>query len=306
MKGAVLEEKIIEIIRKKGPLTGAQLLDQANEDPLVILRACRLSNNLAMRIVGTRYLRLDRKIEGFARLSPSILREFLTYSVVGLATDKTTMEKKAQALESYIEKISRFKRDLAGNIISALIGRLGDDFFIKEHACFILAGDIVFNMAHDVPRPERSTKKMVQGSDIDIVVVVDNRFPETLVARLDEEIYQEKFRLLLHPIMKEEIDYVIKNMDKVMEQLAFDTFKRMVACKIMHEGVFLYGSMDILISIKTLLKDRGVVEKINKMEEQARVFREKAEEYLLRSDPAKIRKEGLDFFYPAEESEEFE
>jgi hypothetical protein len=42
------------------------------------------------------------------------------------------------------------------------------------------------------------------------------------------------------------------------------------------------------------------------MEEQARIFREKADEYLVREDPAKIRKDGADFFYPAEESEEFE
>jgi hypothetical protein len=301
-----MEEKIIEIIRNKGPLTGSQLMTHINEDALLVLRECRLSKNLVIRIVGTRYLRLDRKIDGYARLSPSILREFLTYTVVGLLTDKETMERKAEALQSYIEKISRFKWDLAFNLVSFLAGRLGDDTFVKEHACFILAGDIVFNMAHDVPRPERSTRKMVQGSDMDIVVIVDPHFPEALIERLDEEIYKEKYRLLISPFMKEEIDYIIKDLAKVTEQMQFDTFKRMVACKIMQEGAFLYGNDKIFLSVKNMLKERGIMERISAMEEQARVFRMKAEEYLISEDLTKIRKDGLNFFYPDEESEEFE
>lgn len=302
----LIEEKIVSIIKGTGPLTGAQLLDHTDEDPLLLLRACRLSKNLAIRVVGTKYLRLDRKIDGFARLSPSILREFLTYSIIGLAKQPLAMETKAESLQSHIKEISRRKLELAYNLVAALTGRTGDDAFIKEHACFIIAGDIVFNMAHDVPRPERSTRKMVQGSDMDIVVVVDRRFPESLMMRLDEEIYREKLSLLLNPYMKEEIDYIVKGLDKVAEQMRFDTFKHMVACKIMHEGVLLYGSKEIYLLVKNMLRENGVIEKINHMEEQARIFREKADEYLIREDMEKIRKDGLDFFYPAEESEEFE
>jgi hypothetical protein len=302
----LIEDRAIEIIKNKGPLTGAQLLNYIDEDPLLLLRACRLSKKLSVSIVGTRYLRLDRKIEGYARLSPSILREFLTYSVVGLAVDNATIERKAEALQNHFKKISKYKSDLASNLVAVLAGRLGDDYYVENHACFILAGDIVFNMAHDVPRPERSTRKMVQGSDMDIVVIVDNSFPENLIRRLDEVIYQEKGRLLQSPHMKEEIDYIVKDMDKVAEQMRFDTFKSMVACKIMHEGTFLYGSEEIFFLVKKTLRENGVIEKIKDMEEQARIFREMAEEYLVREDTEKIRKEGADFFYPAEESEEFE
>lgn len=301
-----MEKKIIEIIKDKGPLTGSQLLDHVDEDPLSLMRACRLSKALDTRIVGTRYLRLDRKIEGYARLSPSILREFLTYSVIGLAKDKATTEDKAAALKAHIQRISQYKSELAHNLVSALAGRVGDDLFVKEHACFMLGGDIVFNMAHDVPRPERSTRKMVQGSDMDIVAIVDRDFPEALIMRLDEEIYREKGRLLLSPHMKEEIDYIVKDLDKVSEQMRFDTFKHMVACKIMHEGEFLYGSEEIFHLVKDMLRQKGVIKKINNMKEKARVFREQAEEYLVKEDPAKIRKEMPDFFFPSEESEEFE
>ena len=35
----------------------------------------------------------------------------------------------------------------------------------------MIAGDVVFEMAHLEPRPESSTGKLVKGSDLDIVVV---------------------------------------------------------------------------------------------------------------------------------------
>lgn len=301
----ILEKKIIEVLKNKGPLTGSQLLNHVFEDPLLLMRACRLSGALEIKIVGTRYLRLDRKIDGFARLSPSILREFLTYSVIGLGADRTSMESKADALRSHFERISRYKSELAYNLVSVLAGRIEDNLLVKDHVCFILAGDIVFNMAHDVPRPERSTRKKVQGSDMDIVAIVDKDLPENLIRRLDDEIYREKGRLLLNPYMREEIDYIVKDLDKVSAQMRFDTFKHMVACKIMHEGAFLYGSEEIFHLVKNMLREKGIIEKIKSMEVQASSFREKAEEYLVKEDPARI-KEMTDFFYPAEESEEFE
>ncbi|MBN2419810.1 MAG: hypothetical protein JXL81_10525, partial [Deltaproteobacteria bacterium] len=188
-----IEAEIIEVIKKYGPLTGSELAPHFDMEPLLLLRECRLSDALQVQLIGTRYLRLDRGIEGFARLSPSILREFLTYSVIGFSDDPDPLREKAFQLTKKIEAISRSKCDLAYNIASSLMTRL--EYGSKEKACFIIAGDIVFNMAHDVPRPERSTKKMVQGSDIDIVVIVKDEYSDELKARLDEEIYKEKYSL---------------------------------------------------------------------------------------------------------------
>jgi len=301
-----MEKKIIKLIEEKGPLTGAELLAEIKGDPILILRTCKLSKGLAIRIVGTRYLRFDRKIEGYARLSPSILREFLTYSVVGLSGDPRFMETRAKDIFSHIEEVSRAKSELAFNVVSALANRLGNDPLIREQSCFIIGGDIVFNMAHDVPRPERSTGKIVKGSDMDIVVIVDDLFPEGLMKRLDEEIYREKYNLLLNPYMKEEIDYIVKRLATVREQVKFDTFKHMVACKILHEGAFLYGSDKIFHIVKAMLRESGVTEKMSAMEERARAFRKKEQEYLICEDPDRIKEEGLHLFYPTEESEEFE
>ena len=301
-----LENKIIALIEEKGPLTGSELLEATGDEGLALWKTCRLSTKLLVQTVGTRYLRLDRRVEGYARLSPSILREFLTYSVIGMDADPSSIARRAQAIRSRIEEISRAKSLLAYNVISSLGSRLIHGTNLNEHACFILAGDIVYNMAHEVPRPERSTGKLVRGSDIDLVVIVDEFFPSEVTARLDDVIYQEKYRLFMTPHIREEIDYVVKDFDRVFEQLKFDTFKHMVACKILQEGAFLFGSEVIFERLKSLLREHGVIDRLRVMEQEAQRFRVKAEEYLLSEDPAKIKETGTYLFYPAEESEEFE
>jgi len=302
----IMEERIKKLVEERGPLTGAELLEVVNDDPLLLWRTCRRSKDLSVRIISARYLRLDRRIEGYARLSPSILREFLTYTVIGLTGDQVSLVRKANRVLSHIEKVSREKSEIAYSVISTLTSRLGEDHLIQEQVCFIIAGDIVFNMAHDVPRPERSTGKLVRGSDMDIVVIVDDRFPERLMDRLDQEIYKEKYSLLLNPHLREEIDYIVKSLDRVREQVRFDSFRHMVACKILQEGTMLYGSNRLFFIIKSMLRENAIYEKIFAMEEKAKLFRGKAEEYLMQEDVRKIKKESLNLFYPAEESEEFE
>ena len=82
-----MEEAIVKLLEEHGPLTGQEISNALDADDLNLWRICKLSKTLAIRTVGTRYLRLDRRIEDFARISPSILREFLTYSVVGLSRE---------------------------------------------------------------------------------------------------------------------------------------------------------------------------------------------------------------------------
>ncbi|MBW1851101.1 MAG: hypothetical protein JRJ15_06660 [Deltaproteobacteria bacterium] len=301
-----MENKIISLIERQGPLTGSEILEIVGGDGLILWRACKLSKILTVRTVGTRYLRLDRKVEGFARLSPSILREFLTFSVVGIQGDSNSMEHKAQELISHIEEVSRAKVELAYRIAFGLVSWFEDEWALENKICFIIGGDIVYDMAHDVPRPERGTGKMVAGSDMDLVVIVDDDFPDDLMKRLDDAIYKEKYRLLMAPHLKEEIDYIVKKLERVREQVRFETFKHMVACKILQEGALLYGSDILFTTIKAMLREHGVTEKLNDLEKRAEVFRKDGEEYLLQEEPEKIKNESLFLFYPTEESEEFE
>ena len=301
-----MEKEIIKLIEEEGPLTGAELLEAIGDDGLMVWRTCKRSKELVIRTIGARYLRLDRRVEGFARLSPSILREFLTYSVVGLSRDNSSLIQRANRIGSHVEEVSRTKSELAYSIVSALVSRFENELLINDQICCIIAGDIVFNMAHDVDRPERSTGKLVKGSDMDLVVIVDDLVPEDVIHRLDEAIFQEKYRLLITPHLREEIDYIIKRIDRVREQVMFNSFKHMVACKILQEGTFLYGSEKLFHRVKTLLKKHGITQKLGELEKKAHVFRKDAEAVLLQEDPERIKKESLPLFYPTEESEEFE
>ena len=301
-----IEEKVITLLEERGPLTGMELLEALEVDGLTLWRTCQSSKRVMIRRIGTRYLRLDRRIKGYARLSPSILREFLTYSVAGSSKDPSSIIQKAEHVYSQIERVSRAKSELAYRVVSSLGNLLENEIPIHDQVCFILGGDIVFNMAHDVPRPERSTGKLVRGSDIDLVVIVDDLLPKAIVERLDEAIFKEKYRLLITPHLREEIDYVVKRFSKLKEQVQFDHFKQMVASKILHEGTLLYGNEEIFHRAKSLLKEHGIIQRLNAMEKKAREFREKAVDHLLLEDIQQIKEESMYFFYPTEESEEFE
>lgn len=304
--GTLMEQRIVNLVKREGPLTGSEISEALGGDLLLLWRTCRLSTRLSLRTTCRRYLRLDRRIRGFARLSPSILREFLTYSVIGLKGDEKALARRIREIRLHIEDVTRVKSELAYTVFSSVVDRVGTRELIKDHACIIIAGDIVHNMAHDVPRPERSTGKLIKGSDMDVVVIVDDLFPEPEMKRLDQTIYREKQDILMAPHLREEIDYIVKDMGRVREQTRFATFRHMVACKILQEGTLLYGSEVLFSAIKDMLKREGITEKLNDLEQRARRFRRGAEEHLLRDKPEKIGDEYQHLFYPSEESEEFE
>ena len=301
-----VESIISEVIRDQGPLTGAELWEVIGGEALAVWRACMLAKDLTVTSIGPRYLRLDRRIEGFARLSPSILREFLTYSVIGLTGDGDATLQRQNEIRRHIEQVTRSKSQLAYEIISAAMERFDLSGPTRDQVAVMIAGDIVYNMAHDVPRPERSTGRLVKGSDMDMVIVVDDRFPKKMMARLDEIIYLEKQRILMTPHLREEIDYIVKDMARVREQLCFDTFRRMVACKILQEATLLYGSERVFRAVKGMLKEAEVTERLAALEDRARDFRERAVRDLLAGDADGMTAEFQDLFYPTEESEEFE
>jgi hypothetical protein len=298
----LIGDEVLEILEREGPLTGGELLSRRDWDRFLLWKTCLLHDSLSICRVGERYLRLDQHLPGYARLSPSILREFLTYTVIG--TDKAEALRKAERLRGEIRRIGELKTEIARAAVEkahrAAIGGPIDG----HRLCFILAGDIAYGMAHSEPRPEISTGKMVRGSDLDLVVVLDDSVPETVKEQLDKEIYREKFRLLIDPDMNEEIDYVVKYKAKVEEQLKFDTFKRMVACKILMEGFFLGGDRGFFDELKLLLHSSGAEERLAAMEAKAIEDREEAEKLLISADAIDAELPGL--FYSAQESEEFE
>ncbi|MGI5860502.1 MAG: hypothetical protein ACOX6T_00430 [Myxococcales bacterium] len=301
-----MQERIVELLAARGPQTGTEIREALGGEPFALWKACMLSPRLMNRRVGRRYVRLDRRVEGFARLSPSIQREFLTYTVVGRADDQAAVERRMAEIEARIKDISRSKRELASRIIGDIAARFPGVGDREERFCVAVAGDIVYDMGHDVRRPERSTGSIVRGSDLDIVVLVDDEAPDALVSELDEAIYREKFQYLRNPAFCEEIDYVVKRFAKLREQAGFDTFRRMVACKIFDEAVLLYGSEALFAAGKALLAERGIIDRLRALEQAAIRWREERERHLLADDRLTLRGDDRFFFYTDDECEEFE
>ena len=297
-------ERIIEILKTEGPLTGKELLFKSNMEGLNLWRICMQSEIIMTKRFGKRYLRFDRNVEGYARLSPSIMREFYTYTVIGLKSDSNKIIQKANSLYDETLTISKRKFKLAEEIANKVINLQKNPQNIKDNACFIIAGDVVYDMAHSEPRPESSTGKLVKGSDLDIVIISVG-LEEDEIKSIDKSVYNEKYRLLVSPTDKEEIDYVVKDISKVEEQLLYNSFKTMVASKILYEGKFLFGSEKIFFEIKNMLKNKKIDEKIKQSEKQAINSRNNASACLLEGLDSISEGEAIKLFYTKEEKEEF-
>ena len=296
---------IANLLAERGPLTGAELAAAGDfADVLGLWRACH-APELVLRRTGRRYLRLDHAVDGYARLSPSIRREFLTYTLIGLAGQGAALEARAADLERDVAAVSREKIDLARESICMAMAGLADETRLLRRATFLIAGDVTYQMAHRVPRPEKSSGQMVRGSDLDVIVVVADDLPEDEGRALDDAIYRQKHYLLTHPDIQEEIDYVLKPLAKVRQQLAFDRFEHMVACKILCECRLLYGSPFLFDEIVRLVEASGVRAKLAAMESAAEAHRLAAERILL--DPVATAASGtgaLDLFFTREEGDE--
>ena len=261
-------DQILELLDSRGPLIGKELLERTQMDEFTAWKICNSHERIVTKTIGTRYLRLDRQVEGYARLSPSIIREFHGYTVIGTVRNIPDIQDKAELLRQEIINISKRKFELAQEVITKIVESQLASNIIKAGACFIIAGDVAYEMAHLEPRPEPSTGELVRGSDLDIVVVTQG-LPVSIVKALDYHIYEQKNFLLRNPSYNEEIDYIIKDISKVKEQLKFNSFKSMVASKILYEGKFLYGNIDIFNNIKKMLMDESIPEKIKDLEEKA-------------------------------------
>jgi hypothetical protein len=295
---------ILNILEANEPLTGWELLEKTGLDPLPLWQICKRTPEIVFECIGKRFVRLDRNVEGYARLSPSIRREFLTYTVLGLKTQIPKIKDRARKLKEETGWISRDKMDLARSAIQDTIQSLAEWQSMQTQVCFLIAGDITYGMAHAVPRPEISTGKMVRGSDLDIIAIAEDEVPENALKALDAAILKKKYFLLVHPNYQEEIDYIVKNIAKVRTQLAFDSFQHMIASKIMYESELLCGSVDVFNKVKGMVREFGVSQKLKLLEEQAIEYRMKAEESLLNRDATQNDPACLHLFYTKEEGDE--
>jgi predicted nucleotidyltransferase len=295
---------IESLLATRGPCTGAELLALMDVEVFSLWKACCIAPGVVMRRVGRRYLRLDKMVEGYARLSPSIRREFLTYTVIGLAEQADGIAKRCQALQQAFVRISQEKRVFARDVIQRIVESSDERDRLRAHACYMIGGDVTYGMAHTVERPEPSTGKLVRGSDLDVVIVSDEEITATERKTLDDRLYREKWNLLVLPQFREEIDYVVKDIDRVLAQLQFESFRHMVACKILHESELLYGSETLFVRIKQLVSEFQVPAKLAHMEALAVREREMAETHLIQQSEAEQNEAWQYLFFTKDEREE--
>ncbi len=296
-------DKYLTILKNKGPLTGKDFVQESGLTAFKAWKFCTGSKQITTRIISRRYLRLDQKVEGYARLSPSIMREFLNYTVAGLKEDEEAIAVRAKKIEEDIAAISIKKMQLARNTVERLLENHPDSQNLINKACFIIAGDVVFGMAHAEPRPEFSTGELVRGSDLDIITVAEG-LPESMLKKLDALLYKEKYNLLMNPVSKEEVDYIVKDLETVEKQLEFDDFKKMVASKILEEGQYLYGSRFLYERVKGIVTEQGIPEKLRLLEDKAIKDRIRAEHVLQSAPESADHDELMALFYTTEEKEE--
>ncbi len=276
-----IEERAVAYLKRSGVALGKELYESLGVSDFLLWRTCMLSRRIVTRRVGRRYLRLDRRVEGYARLSPSIQREFLTYTVVGLREQGEEVAKRAAQLEREIAEISARKLRLAKRVVQEAVARLGDaGGELLGQSCFLLGGDVPLGMAHADPRPERSTGELVAGSDLDLVVILGDEVSDELERKLDALLFEIKHRLLAMP-RKEELDYLIKRWSRAREQLRFQSFEDMVACKIFDEAKLLAGSEEMFSSLREEMAERGVLQKLRALEARAQEYRRWSELVLL-------------------------
>ncbi len=300
----ITEADVVAILEKNQPMTGGELVDCTRMEVLALWHLCKKSSAIIYESVGRRFLRLDRVVPGFARLSPSIRREFLTYTLLGLLNQRDKLAERGNLLREEIRTISSNKRELARASMESAIETLQEAEVIRRKSCFIIAGDITYEMSHTVPRPEKSTGEMVRGSDLDIVVVTEDDLTRQAAKALDVAIYRKKHFLLTHPDYREEIDYLIKGMAKVREQLTFESFEFMVASKILDEGQLLCGSDSVFLEVKRLVAEYGIPEKLKELERRAVASRKQAEDRLLDLGVGLSEADAHHLFYTREEGEE--
>jgi hypothetical protein len=271
----------IEIIKTlhSGPKNGRQIyniltdnsvprLDDAFDELVMELWGlCKSSSKILTKSIGTHYLRIEKRLEGDDRfrMSPSIPREFMDYTV--LALSETELDIRFKELENELEKTNRWKLEVVDSAVRRIIKEADNPELLKR-ACFVVAGDVALGMTNALLRECDSIGELVQGSDLDIVIIFETGFEEMAIA-IDEVLYKIKWELLKGP-EKEELDYKVKDLDDVKKQAEMSSSEDIIATKVIDESLFLHGNKEVYDSAQKIIESCGAKDKLLRFKEIAR------------------------------------
>lgn len=256
-----LESKIQLILEQGGPQNGKTIIEALGiEDHLLIWKVCRQSELFRTINCARYYLRYDITRENLLRLSPSVLRDFMSYSLVYLSHQKTDATQRSALLANKHRLISLKKLRVARQAILSLDADIQAK--LNKNACCFIAGDISYFLAHEEPRLHKELETIVHGSDIDILIIHDNDFDPDVVAAAEKQMLGFKFRALKDPRVGEEVDFLFKPIRKMLDQFSYADIHQKIACKILYESFFLFGRLDMYEKLQADLDFSGTKEKI--------------------------------------------
>lgn len=256
-------QEIENILRKNGPLTGGELTKHFPElSDIALWRHCHSSDNFRVINCARYYLRYDITRGNQLRLSPSILRDFLTFSLVYLPEQVVDIVERGTRLANNFRQISLRKLGWARK---ALL-QLDDDLqqVLYEHCVVFLSGDIAYYLAHDTMRQHTQLNVPITGSDIDIVIITNRGAPVEAIKKIESQLLTIKKAYLVTPTIREELDFIVKPIEKMISQLAYTDIHEKIASKILYESYFLMGRVDIYQTLMDHLGISGTLEKIER------------------------------------------
>lgn len=307
LNAVTLAERICDLIRENGPTPGHQLSEWLSDIPPIDLwRTCYTSNQIRVRNCARYYLRYDIKRDNTLRLSPSILRDFLTFSLIYLPEQSVAAVEGGTLMANKFRTISLRKLSRARQALLELSPDLQKE--LNDHCVVFLSGDIAYFLAHDTRRMHATLDVPVNGSDIDIVIVTNHAADPNKIEAIEEEFLKVKRLFLMMPSVREELDFIVKPVDKMLEQLAYRDIHEKIASKILYESYFLMGRVDIYESLMRNLEIRGTRAKIEADFETALVERKQTIRTILSLPPEDSVKDSevASLFFASQERLEFQ
>lgn len=294
---------VIESIRKNGPMLGKELAEHHPDlNHLQLWQACFTSDDIMISHFSRYYLRYDITREDFIRLSPSILRDFLSFTLFSIAGQREQVIDRQVILSNHHRRVSMEKTNIARNMLRLIMRKLPrDDHHIM---CAFLAGDIAYFLAHQEPREVAALGEMVNGSDIDIIIVHDGLSTES-VELIDQEMMGFKNYYLRHPNYREEVDYICKSKETMFDQLAYQNIDQKIASKIAYEAIFLAGSVELFSQIKNQVDASGTKDLIQRDFLYGLEERKQAMRTLLKTNASNIDQNTESLFFFSQERVEF-
>ena len=298
-----LQTRIIETLEREGPLLGKELCARQPAEPhLRMWQACFTAMDIQISHFSRYYLRYDITRDDMVRLSPSILRDFLSFTLFSLPGQREAVIERQVLLSNYHREVSLAKIRIARTILIDILDRIPD----AQHAkiCAFIAGDLAYFLGHSEPREVRQSGEMVRGSDIDIIIVHD-RLDDEYVELIDREMMQAKNFYLRHPAHRQEVDYICKPVERMFSQFSYSDINQKIASKIVYESLFLAGSIALYGAIKDEMEASGARGLIEQDFAYGLDDRKGAMRALLKADPDTIDENTESLFFFSQERVEF-